>query len=120
MIKVKNGGEITRGDIIAVACNNYISVGIYLGRGQGGTVQYLWPGSASSSKNWHGVQLVEWKGDKPMRPLTISQMGKNYVNTPDEYRIMKLNRENITDQETIEKLLEDKEVLKEFNIDVKY
>jgi hypothetical protein len=33
---------------------------------------------------------------------------------------MKLNRENITDQETIEKLLEDKEVLKEFNIDVKY
>jgi len=75
MIKVKNGGEITRGDIIAVACNNYISVGIYLGRGQGGTVQYLWPGSASSSKNWHGVQLVEWKGDKPMRPLTISQMG---------------------------------------------
>jgi hypothetical protein len=33
---------------------------------------------------------------------------------------MKLNRENITHQETIEKLLEDKEVLKEFNIDVKY
>jgi hypothetical protein len=55
-----------------------------------------------------------------MRPLTISQMGKNYVNTPDEHRIIKLNRENITDQETIEKLLEDKEVLKEFNIDVKY
>jgi hypothetical protein len=120
MIKVKNGGDIQRGDIIAVASNNYISIGIYLGRGQGGTVQYLWPGSASSSKNWHGIQLGQWKGDKPMKPLTISQMGKNYVNTPDEHRIMKLNRENITDQETIERLLEDKEVLKEFKIDVKY
>jgi hypothetical protein len=120
MIKVKNGGEIQRGDIIAVATNNYISIGIYLGRGQGGTVQYLWPGFATSCKNWHERKLKEWKGDKPMRPLTISQMGKSYVNTPDEYRIMKLNRDNITDQETIEKLLEDKEVLKEFKITVNY
>ena len=120
MIKVKNGGEIQRGDIIGVATNNYISIGIYLGRGQGGTVQYLSPGSASSSKNWHKIQLDQWKGDKPMRPLTVPQMGKSYVNTPDEYRIIKLNRENITDQATIERLLEDKEVLKEFKITVNY
>jgi len=33
---------------------------------------------------------------------------------------MKLNKENITDQETIEKLLEDKEILKEFKITVNY
>jgi hypothetical protein len=33
---------------------------------------------------------------------------------------MKLNRDNITDPETIERLLEDKEVLKEFKIEVKY
>ena len=120
MYTVKNGGDIQRGDLIAVATGNYISIGIYLGRGQGGTVQYLWPGSATSSKNWHEQKLKEWKGDKPMRPLTISQMGKSYVNTPDEYRIMKLNRDNITDPETIERLLEDKEVLKEFKIEVKY
>jgi hypothetical protein len=55
-----------------------------------------------------------------MRPLTVPQMGKSYVNTPDEYRIIKLNRENITDQETIERLLEDKEVLREFKITVNY
>jgi hypothetical protein len=120
MIKVKNGGEIQRGDLIAVATSNYISIGIYLGRGQGGTVQYLWPGSAVAQKNWHNEQLKQWKGDKPMKPLTISQMGKTYVNTPDEYRIIKLNRDNITDQETIERLLEDKEVLKEFKIEVNY
>jgi hypothetical protein len=120
MITVKNGGDIQRGDLIAVATGNYISIGIYIGRGQSGTVQYLWPGSATSSKNWHEQKLKEWKGDKPMRPLTISQMGKTYVNTPDQYRIMKLNRENITDPETIERLLEDKEVLKEFKIEVKY
>ena len=120
MIKVKNGGEIQRGDIIAVASNNYISIGIYLGRGQGGTVQYLWPGSATSSRDWYEEQLKNWKGAKPMRSFTISQIGKSYINSPDANRIIKLNRENITDQETIERLLTDKEVLKEFNITVNY
>jgi hypothetical protein len=33
---------------------------------------------------------------------------------------MKLNRDNITDQKTIETILEAKEILKEFNITVNY
>jgi hypothetical protein len=55
-----------------------------------------------------------------MKPLKISQMGKSFVNSPTATRIIKLNRENITDQETIERLLTDKEVLKEFNIILNY
>ena len=55
-----------------------------------------------------------------MKPLTISQMGKSFVNSPSATRILKLNRENITDQETIESLLTDKEVLKEFSIELNY
>lgn len=120
MYTVKHGGDIHKGDLIAVSNGNYMSVGIYVGRGTGGTVQYAWPGSAASSRNWYEQQLKQWKGDKPMRPFTISQVGKSYINSPDARRIIKLNRENITDQETIEKLLEDKEVLKELNITVNY
>jgi hypothetical protein len=47
-------------------------------------------------------------------------MGKNFINSPTGTRIIKLNKENITDQETIERLLTDKEVLREFNITVNY
>ena len=55
-----------------------------------------------------------------MKPMKISQMGKKFLISPTPNRIIKLNKENITDQETIERLLEDKEVLKEFNITVNY
>ena len=48
MYTVINGGDIHKGDLIAVANGSYMSIGIYLGRGQGGSVQYLWPGSATS------------------------------------------------------------------------
>lgn len=122
MYTVKNGGDVQKGDLIAVACNSYMSIGIYIGRGQGGTVQYLWPGSATSAKEWHGKKVDSLGNitNEQMKPLRLSQMGKNFVNTPHATRIIKLNRENITDQETIEKLLTDKEVLKEFNITVNY
>ena len=120
MYTVKNGGDIHKGDLIAVSNGNYMSVGIYIGRGTGGTIQYAWPGSATSSRDWYEEQLKNWKGAKPMRSFTISQIGKSYINSPDANRIIKLNRENITDQETIEKLLKDKEVLKEFKITVNY
>lgn len=120
MYTVKNGGDIHKGDLIAISNGNYMGIGIYVGRGVGGTVQYIWPGSATSSRNWYEKQLKQWKGDKPMRPFTISQVGKTYINSPHADRIIKLNIENITDQETIEKLLEDKEILKEFNITVNY
>jgi hypothetical protein len=120
MYTVLHGGDIHKGDLIAVSNGSYMSIGIYLGRGQGGSVQYLWPGSATSQRDWHEEQLKNWKGDKPMKPMKISQMGKNFLISPTPNRIIKLNRENITDQETIERLLEDKEVLKEFNITVNY
>ena len=120
MYTVKNGGDIHKGDLVAIANSSYMSIGIYIGRGQGGTVQYLWPGSATAARDWHEEKLKNWKGDKPMKPLTISQMGKSFVNSPSATRILKLNRENITDQETIESLLTDKEILKEFNIILNY
>lgn len=45
---------------------------------------------------------------------------KSFINTPRDTRILKLNRDNITDQDTIQQILEAKEILKEFNITVNY
>jgi hypothetical protein len=121
MYTVINGGDIHKGDLIAVANGSYMSIGIYLGRGQGGSVQYLWPGSATSAKDWHDKENRASVGLPPAnKPLKISQMGKNFLISPTPERIIKLNKENITDQETIERLLTDKEVLKEFNIELNY
>jgi hypothetical protein len=46
MYTVKHGGDIHKGDLIAVSNGNDFSVGIYFGRGTGGTVQYYGTGTA--------------------------------------------------------------------------
>ena len=72
-------------------------------------------------KDWHDKENRASVGLPPAnKPLKISQMGKNFLISPTPERIIKLNKENITDQETIERLLTDKEVLKEFNIELNY
>ena len=41
---------------------------------------------------------------------------KGFINTPRNTRIIKLNRENITDQETIQDIIKAKEILSEFKV----
>jgi hypothetical protein len=55
-----------------------------------------------------------------VKPFKVTNIWKSYVNTPRDTRILKLNRDNITDQETIEQIISAKEILKEFNITVNY
>ena len=114
MYKVKNGGDILKGDLIAVSNGNYMSIGIYYGRGQGGTVQYIHPSQPDSAKRWHENRAKNLKGLQEVKPFRLLDITKSYINSPSEYRIIKLNRDNITDQETIE------EILQEFNITVNY
>ena len=120
MYKVKIGGDIHKGDLIAVSNGNYISIGIYYGRGQGGTVQYIHPSQPDSAKRWHENRAKNLKGIQEVKPFRLLDITKSYINSPSEYRIIKLNRDNITDQETIEEILEAKEILQEFNITVNY
>lgn len=119
MYEVKHGGTIQKGDLIAIANGNDLDVAIYFGRGSGGTVQYFHPGSPGNSKDWHNNRLNNLGSDK-VKPFGLKNVMKSFINTPRDTRILKLNRDNITDQNTIEQILEAKEILKEFNIEVKY
>ena len=123
MYTVIHGGDIHRGDLIAVANGNDFSIGIYFGRGLGGTVQYFTPNGVVSSKEWweeaqkDKVSKMYTESGKPWK---LTRIWKSFINTPRDTRILKLNRENITDQGTIEHILKAKEILQEFNITVNY
>jgi len=123
MYTVKHGGDIHRGDLIAVANGNDFSVGIYYGNGQGGTVQYFTPRGVVQSREWWEEaqkdkvsKMYEYSG----KPWKLTRVWKHFINTPRDTRILKLNRDNITDQETIENIIKAKEILQEFNITVNY
>ena len=119
MYTVKHGGDIHKGDLIAVSNGNDFSVGIYFGNGRGGTVQYFYPRSVVCYKEHHENRLKNHGPDK-VKPFKLTDIFKNYVNAPRDTRILKLNRDNITNQQEIEEILEAKEILKEFNINVNY
>ena len=119
MYNVKIGGDIKKGDLIAVANSNDFRVGIYFGRGIGGTVQYYHPSVAPYAKEAYENRLLN-HGIEKVGPFKIGLIYKDYVNTPRDTRILKLNRENITDQNMVEAIEESKQILKQFNIDVNY
>jgi hypothetical protein len=123
MYTVLHGGDIHKGDLIAVSNGNDFSIGIYYGRGSGGTVQYFTPNGVVSSKEWwenaqkDKVSKMYTESGKPWK---LTRIWKSFINTPRDTRILKLNRDNITNQQTIEQILEAKEIFKEFNITVNY
>lgn len=122
MYTVKHGGDIHKGDLIAVANGNNFSVGIYFGQGRGGTVQYFMPAGVVQSREWWeeaqgpSGNMYNLK-DKPWK---LTRIWKHYINAPRDTRIFKLNRENITDIQTIKDIEKSKEILQEFNIEVNY
>ena len=123
MYTVKHGGDIHRGDLVAISNSNDFCIGIYFGQGRGCTVQYFSPINVVNSRKW----WEEAQKDKVSnmysesgKPWKLTRVWKHYVNTPRDTRILKLNRENITDQQEIENIIKAKEILKEFNIEVNY
>lgn len=118
MYTVLHGGDIHKGDLIAVSNGNDFSIGIYFGRGSGGTVQYYAAATAGYCKKRHEERIK--RGANVELQFKLNHLWKEYINTPRETRILKLNRDNITDQKTIETIIEAKEILKEFNIEVNY
>ena len=120
MYTVKHGGDIRQGDLIAVSNGNDFTLGIYCKRGSGGTVQYYMPiGVVQSRKSWEESQTSQ-SYHMYGKPWTLSRVWKFFMNTPRDTRIIKLNRDNITDQETAETIIKAKEILAEFNITVNF
>lgn len=119
MYTVKHGGDIHRGDLIAIADGNDFRVGIYYGRGQGGTVQYYGTDTAKYCKQRH-EERVKSQGAEKAGEFKLNHLWKSFINTPRDTRILKLNRDNITDPTVIQNIEQSKEILAQFNITVNY
>ena len=120
MYNVKQGGTIQRGDLIAIATGNDLDVAIYFGQGRGGTVQFFSPDGVANSKKWWEEAQKDARYGMNGKPWGLTRVVKHYLQNPRETRIMKLNRDNITNQETIDNIQKAKEILQEFNITVNY
>lgn len=120
MYNVKVGGEIHRGDLVAIANGNDFTVGIYYGQGRGGTFQYYTPLGVVQSKQWWQKSQNSVSYASFGKPWGLTRIWKYYVNTPRDTRILKLHRDCITEQEDIENIEKAKEILQEFNITVNY
>jgi hypothetical protein len=75
-------GIIRKGDLVAIAYDNYMVLAIYIGRGKTGTVQYY---SLYSLNNFY----------KENRNL--DNYSKSYVNAPHESRVIKVNVNDLSD-----------------------
>jgi hypothetical protein len=73
-----HSGTIVKGDIIAIASDNFIQLGFYIGRGKGGTLQY------------YSLDGMAWReNNKPdERP---DRWAKAYINTPHSGRVIKVD-----------------------------
>ena len=74
-------GEIIKGDLVAIAYDNYMTLGIYVGRGKGGTFQYY---------DLNHIINVE--------DVNLPKVIKSYVNSPHTTRIIKVLPEALSMQ----------------------
>jgi hypothetical protein len=122
-INSRIGGDIHQGDLIAVADGNDFTIGVYFGRGRGGTVQYYIPRHVVQSREWWENAQKD-KDSKVYhhvnKPWTLSTIWKSFVNTPRDTRVMKLHRESIINEQMIDDLQKSKEILAQFNIPVNF
>lgn len=113
MYTVRNGEDLQRGDLIGVAGERQIEIGIYYGRGRGGTVQYY---SIRSAPNCEDRYI----GAENVGPFKLNHIWKSYVNRLSSWRFMKLYKNNITNIEDLTNIEESKRILEQFGITVNY
>lgn len=123
-MELKYGGQIERGDLIAVSNGNHIHFGWYAGTGRG-TLQYWWilqPANAYDNyQDW--LKLPEdkrsrWNNKRFEKGFTSKCIYKSYINAVHDTRVMKItNPEDVftapKDREAYEK---SKEALITLNI----
>ena len=82
----KYTGTVRKGDLIAIGYDNYMLLGIYVGRGKTGTIQYysLYALSVFYKENRH-----------------LHNYSKSYVNAPHQSRVVKVNVNDLN-EETLE------------------
>ena len=108
---IRFGGTLEKGDMIAIANNNSFEVGWYVGRGKTGTLQYY---TLNYLHYWYAAysNLTEERNEHFKKPAV------SYINSPNFWRIIKVNREIITEEEdkiNYEKAIKTLEILKIIN-----
>lgn len=76
-------GTIRKGDLIAIAHQNYMQLGIYVGRGKTQTVQF------------YTLDTLNFNYSKNRN---LSRFSKSYINTPHKTRIIKVNVDDLNDE----------------------
>jgi hypothetical protein len=84
-MKTRYTGEIELGDFILVSSGYGMSAGFYVGQGKSGTLQYY---NIHTLSNW-------WDKIQQEDNLKRTSPFKDYINTPNEYRIAKLHPDNL-------------------------
>lgn len=76
---------IKKGDIVGIAHDNYIQLGIYIGRGKTGSLQYysIWGLSERERVDPHSK---------------MNRYEKAYINAPHETRIVKIHPDFLSDE----------------------
>ncbi len=81
-------GEIRKGDLIAIAYNNMFWLGVYLGRGQGFSLQY------------YSIEQADWFLERYKQG---KKLYKNYINSVGYRRVMRIDYDSVTDSSVREK-----------------
>jgi len=119
MYTVRNGDDLQRGDLITIAGERQIELGIYFGRGKSGTVQYYSIHAAPGSEHRHDERTKSLGAEKT-GPFTLNKIWKSYVNSPSKWRFIKLYKNNITNIDDLTNIEESKRILEQFGITVNY
>ena len=123
-MELKYGGQLEKGDFIAVSNGNHITFGWYAGEGRG-TLQYWWMGCPNASyeryQDWLKLDDQEkqkswWKGFQ--KGFSVKCLFKSYINAVHSTRVMKIKHpEDIfTTQKDLETYEKSRDVLISLNI----
>ncbi len=121
MRNIQYGGQIEKGDFLAIGFSNYIQFGWYIGDGQGSSLQfYGWQVPESAKKRYEEFVNTEvpskWNIKQFENGFTLKNIQKDYIISVDSWRVCKINPIDIfTNSEDMKKYEKSKEVLIDLN-----
>lgn len=120
MRTIRFGGQLEKGDFIAISYNNYIQFGWYVGSGKSTTQFYSYAAPNSSSFSYDSflkeANPSKWITERFKNGLTLKSIYKDYIYDTGSHRICKINPTDIfTHPEELEIFEKSVEILIKLN-----
>lgn len=121
MRTIKFGGQLERGDFIAISYSNYIQFGWYVGDGKGGTIQFYNYSAPNSLALRYAKYLTitnptKWEMSRYKDGLSLKGIYKDFIYDTSPHRVCKVNPMDIfTDPEERETFEKSEDVLIKLN-----